>query len=246
MKENKLKSLLDITIILLTIIIAIFLINDYQNTTEKTLDKTPKPYFRPVNAETDLIFGNPNAELFIIEYGDMECPHCQSFHKEIKNVIQSPWGKSGKVAWVWRNGFHINETSIRKATALECIKKEVGLENQKVVWNFLDETFKLEVGLDEYPKEEYREIFKNLGLNVNNIENCVNRNEVEKEIAFSSYEILLLKSNIQATSPNETYQTPFLQFSIDNVSILSKSGSIERSFIEDNISDILSSRIDNL
>jgi protein-disulfide isomerase len=43
---------------------------------------------RPASAERDHIFGNPGAEMSLIEYSDFECPFCKRFHETAKQVVQ--------------------------------------------------------------------------------------------------------------------------------------------------------------
>src|SRR3989344_3757951 len=49
----------------------------------------------------DHIIGNPNAEVKIIEYMDLECPYCKTFHTTMLQVMDY-YGKGGRVAWVVR------------------------------------------------------------------------------------------------------------------------------------------------
>src|SRR3989344_2671228 len=50
----------------------------------------------------DHILGNPNAEVKVIEYVDLECPFCKTFHNTMHQVMNY-YGESGKVAWVVRH-----------------------------------------------------------------------------------------------------------------------------------------------
>lgn len=73
----------------------------------------------------DLVAGNKNADVVIIEYSDAECPFCQRFHGTM-NTVMSTYGNS--VAWVYRHfpldSIHPNA---RKAgEALECANEMGG------------------------------------------------------------------------------------------------------------------------
>jgi protein-disulfide isomerase len=73
----------------------------------------------------DLITGNKNADVVIIEYSDAECPFCQRFHTTM-NTVMGSYG--GSVAWVYRHfpldSIHPNA---RKAgEALECANEMGG------------------------------------------------------------------------------------------------------------------------
>jgi protein-disulfide isomerase len=71
--------------------------------------------------EKDHIFGNPQAEMVIVEYSDLECPFCKRFHETMIQIM-SEYGKEGKVAWVYRHFplDAIHSKARREAEAVEC------------------------------------------------------------------------------------------------------------------------------
>ena len=70
--------------------------------------KTPeKPAETSLNIENvaavnsnDHIRGNLEAEVKIVEFSDLECPFCKSFHSTMKQVME---GYGDKVAWIYRH-----------------------------------------------------------------------------------------------------------------------------------------------
>ena len=115
-KKGAYSGVVDIAILAVALLISTVLLIQHSNAVEVMVDTREDRYFRPVNPKIDLLFGNPEADLFIVEYGDLECPHCKEFHAHAKTLIKSDWGISGKVAWVWRNGFHIKRNIPQKST----------------------------------------------------------------------------------------------------------------------------------
>jgi len=88
-------------------------------------------------SESDHINGSLDAELFLIEYSDYQCPYCQSFHQTAKDAIES---YEGRVAWVYR---HFPLDSIHPdarpaAIASECIAK---LGGEEAFWQFTNAAF---------------------------------------------------------------------------------------------------------
>jgi protein-disulfide isomerase len=82
----------------------------------------------------DHIYGNPEAETFIIEYSDIDCPFCARVHPTIKSVVDE---SNGTVAWVYRQ-FPIEQLHPEapfKAAATECVAKLAGNE---AFWTYLD------------------------------------------------------------------------------------------------------------
>lgn len=88
----------------------------------------------------DHILGNPNAKIVIVEYSDLECPFCKTFHKSM-NQVMSEYGESGKVAWVYRHfplSFH--SKADKEAQATECVAKLGG--NAKF-WEYTNKIFEI-------------------------------------------------------------------------------------------------------
>ena len=89
--------------------------------------------------EKDHIRGNPNAPIVIVEYSDLECPFCKSFH-ETMNKVMANYGNDGKVAWVYRQfpleQLHPNAPTLAQAS--ECVAE---LGGNDAFWKFSDKIF---------------------------------------------------------------------------------------------------------
>lgn len=94
----------------------------------------------PVSGD-DHILGNPNASVTIVEHSDTECPFCKRFHSTMKRVI-GEYGKSGKVAWVYRHFplDSIHSKARPEAVAAECANK---LGGNAAFWKYVDRFFEL-------------------------------------------------------------------------------------------------------
>lgn len=89
---------------------------------------------RPVSAERDHIYGNPDAIVSIIEYSDFECPFCKRFHPTPKELVDA---YGGKVNWVYRHfplAFH-NPGAQKQAEASECA---AGIGGNEAFWRYTD------------------------------------------------------------------------------------------------------------
>jgi len=123
----------------------------------------------------DHIFGNPNAEIKIIEFSDMECPFCKRFHATMKQVINE---YGDKVAWIYRH-FPLEQlhTQAKKsAIASECATK-IGGNN--AFWRYLDEYVDLEEIVSE---ASFSQIAENIGLNRNQFKTCLNSDKFNDKI----------------------------------------------------------------
>lgn len=89
---------------------------------------------RPVSAERDHIYGDPNAPISLVEYSDFECPFCKRFHPTVKKLIEQ---NAGKVNWVYRHfplEFH-NPGAQKEAEATECASE---LGGNGAFWRYSD------------------------------------------------------------------------------------------------------------
>ena len=89
---------------------------------------------RKVSKTRDHIFGNPDAEITLIEYSDFECPFCKRFHSTAKQIVEA---YEGKVNWVYRHfplGFH-NPLAQKEAEATECANE---LGGNDIFWKYAD------------------------------------------------------------------------------------------------------------
>ena len=84
----------------------------------------------------DHIRGDASAPITLVEYSDLECPFCKSFHPGMRQLMQE---YAGKVKWVYRHfplSFHVNAQ--KEAEAAECAGKLGG--NEKF-WAYIDKIF---------------------------------------------------------------------------------------------------------
>jgi protein-disulfide isomerase len=77
----------------------------------------------------DHVFGNPDADVIIIEYSDVQCPFCQRFHDTMNMVMESYGGEDG-IAWVYRHFplDSIHPYARKGGEALECANEQGGIE----------------------------------------------------------------------------------------------------------------------
>ncbi len=50
----------------------------------------------------DIVLGNPDAEVEIIEYASYTCPHCANFHQNLMPQIKADYIDTGKVKFIYR------------------------------------------------------------------------------------------------------------------------------------------------
>ncbi|MEQ8347130.1 MAG: DsbA family protein [Sneathiellaceae bacterium] len=51
----------------------------------------------------DMVLGNPDAPVTIIEYASLTCPHCATFHKEVLPQLKTEYIDTGKAKLIFRD-----------------------------------------------------------------------------------------------------------------------------------------------
>lgn len=156
----------------------------FSNTQKEILVKNndfPTPEKIDVDAvtSTDHILGNPNAEIIIVEYSDIECPFCKSFHPTMEKIM-STFGNDGQVAWVYRHlplPKHIN--AFKEAEATECAAKLGG--NTKF-WEYLKKLFEMTQSNDGLDLINLPKIAKTIGLDEKLFNECLENGDMKSVV----------------------------------------------------------------
>lgn len=140
------------------------------------------------NQNKDHILGNPDAELTITLYFDINCGHCRTFHQTMKRLMEE-YGKNGKLKWVSRHFPVLGPISEKEAEATECAS-EIGGDEK--FWMFLDK-------LMETPKLSQETLISDLtkialmsGLEKSKFEQCLGNNNYAEKINQASQEAMNL------------------------------------------------------
>jgi len=188
------KIFLPISIIVAGLIIAgaVFFTKDGANTspTIANNESIEEIAIRPVSKD-DHIFGNPDADIIIIEYSDFECPFCGRFHPTMEQIMKE-FGKDGKVAWVYR---HMPLDQIHKdarpaSEASECVADLGG--NDKF-WEFSKIVF------DGQPSslkaDALKEVALEIGIDEAGYDSCVSDRTFKDRVEADYQDGLLLAKN---------------------------------------------------
>ena len=134
---------------------------------------------RPVSKERDHIYGNPDAEISLIEYSDFECPFCKRFHSTPKQIVKA---YQGKVNWVYRHfplGFH-NPLAQKEAEASECVAEFGGND---AFWKYSDLLYqRTKSNGNGFPMNGLAPLAGEIGLDVEEIQLCIDSGRYEDRI----------------------------------------------------------------
>ncbi len=126
---------------------------------------------------SDVILGNPDAKVTIIEYGDFECPFCKRFFDETEPLLIKNYIETGKAKMIYRN-FPLpgHSHAMPAALAASCAKE------QGKFWLYHNEIFKNQ---DNLATLNYADLAQKLGLNTSQFKTCLESkkylNQIQKE-----------------------------------------------------------------
>jgi protein-disulfide isomerase len=195
--KNNLTGIISLIVILVVVVGgSLYLSSKYnienpeQNNQPENKLPIEKSKIRPIS-ENDHILGNPDAEIIIVEYSDIECPYCKPYHNNLKQIMEE-FGKTGTVAHVFRQlpiG-QLHQNAWLEAQATECAGKIGG--NEKF-WDYLNIIFERTESNDGLALAALPEIAEEIGINVERFEICLKNNETNDLIQedFDEANILL-------------------------------------------------------
>lgn len=98
----------------------------------------------PSASERDVVLGDADAPITLIEYGDYQCPICDQFFVQVEDKLRDEYIKPGKVRMIFRNFIVIDNfvpgghESRDAAEAAECAK------DQRQYWAYHDALYRAE------------------------------------------------------------------------------------------------------
>ena len=131
--------------------------------------------------DDDVILGDPNAPVTVIEFSDYQCPFCKKLFDETETVIRTKYIETGKVKMVLRDFplEQIHPFARAASEAAECAK------DQGRYWEYHDALFAKQ-SLMTGDAAFFSGIAKELGFNVKEFDSCVStrkyKDEVDKDI----------------------------------------------------------------
>jgi protein-disulfide isomerase len=146
--------------------------------------------------ETDIVVGDKNAPVTIIEYASMSCSHCATFFKTTFAPLKEKYIDNGKVKFVFRD-FPLDEFALRAAMVAKCSIDE-GVDNFLKFKKVLFSTQRNWAG-----KKNYLEILSNIaklgGMKQAKFDQCIEDKDLENNI---------LEKRLNASTILEVQSTP--------------------------------------
>ncbi len=136
----------------------------------------------------DHILGNPQAQVKVVEYMDLECPHCKVFNDTMHQIMDY-YGTSGKVAWVLRPFplGQIHTKAPKEAEAAECAAEQGG---DAAYFKYTDAVFAVTPSDNGLDLAQLPTIAQQNGLDVAKFNTCLNSGKFADKIQKSYSEAI--------------------------------------------------------
>ena len=177
----------------ITIVVAGVLIAGAVFWAGKSSTATPPNTDNPQNVRAytpgqDHVLGNPDAAVKVVEYMDLECPHCKDFNATTHQVMDY-YGASGKVAWISRPFplASIHSKAPKEAEAAECAADQGG---DSAYYKYIDAVFAVTPSDNGLDLAQLPTIAGQLGLNVDTFNACLSSGKFSKKITDSYNEAI--------------------------------------------------------
>lgn len=103
------------------------------------------PEIRKVSQATDHIQGSVTADLYVVEYSDLECPFCKRFNDQVLDRLKADYADNDRIGFVFRHfpldapfTSVIHPTATEEAVASECV---ADLSGDEAFFIFKDSLF---------------------------------------------------------------------------------------------------------
>ncbi len=133
-------------------------------------------------SKDDHIIGSLDAEIFIVEYSDLECPFCKRYHDTALTLLKEDYQNDERVAFVFRHfplavpyiSRELHASADEQAVAAECIAKYGGEEK---FFEFVDHTFATTSSDGRYDLSKLPDIAEDLGVDREKFTTCYQNEE---------------------------------------------------------------------
>lgn len=147
------------------------------NAVAPTVVNNQQPTTAPVKVEVDddVIKGDKDAKVTIIEFTDYQCPFCSKFYTETLPSIQKEYIDTGKARLVVRDFplSSIHPLAQKAAEASECA------DEQGKYWEYHNKLFENQAALDIASLKKYA---ADLGLDVAKFNDCLDSGKMASEV----------------------------------------------------------------
>lgn len=148
---------------------------------------------------SDIILGNKNATITVIEYASLSCPHCAEFYSNGFSKLKADYLDTNKIKFIYRD-FPLNQPALAAGMLALCQVDDKSADAEKY-YNFLKVLFRTQESwayVDNF-NEKLKTIAKLDGMSDEKIDNCMSNKKLQEQI---------LKSRLSAANLLQIESTP--------------------------------------
>lgn len=126
----------------------------------------------------ELIIGDINAPVTIIEYASLSCHHCANFHVNTLPQLIEEYVNTGKIKIVFRD-FPLNYPALMGSMVLQCIDSNIRYDYLSLLYILQSKWVKPE---PEIAQKEVFKIVQASGMTKDQFESCLNNEDQRQKI----------------------------------------------------------------
>jgi len=173
-REERVENIIALAVMFLVVAAAIFLFMRWWDAHHTPLQPGPDTVFK-VGLGTNLVLGDPNAPVTIVEFADYECSSCAAFYKDAFLQLKTVYIDTGKVQFAFRD--YPIETTHPEAFAAAVAARCAG--DQSKYWEFHDALYNSSAPLNS---TLYDALAMSLNLNMTQFDACRSSGSHDQEI----------------------------------------------------------------
>jgi protein-disulfide isomerase len=139
---------------------------------------------------TDIVYGDVNAPVTIVEYASLSCSHCATFALEGWPKLKADYVDGGKVKFIYRD-FPLNQPALVASMVAICVAEDNKTEKTARYYDFLKALFKTQDAwaFNNEFIEKLRAIAKLEGMSSERFDACVKDGKLQERILKSRLEV---------------------------------------------------------
>lgn len=191
LKKHKKKIILITTILIIALILAFGALSYAKKGEKITIKKEPEFKAEILNSSltqqipTDIVLGDINAPVTIVEYASLSCPHCAHFYNDVFDKIKSEYIDKGTVKFIFRD-FPLNQSALLGSVIALCIAKDKN-NDPKEYYKIIKAMFKTQDSwaFDEKFFDKLRSIMKLDNISEQKFEACSKDQSIVQQVLNS-------------------------------------------------------------
>jgi len=128
--------------------------------------------------DKDHIRGSLDADVFLIEYSDLECPFCKQFQPDVKKAVDE---YKGKLAWVYRH-FPLDPLHPKADKEAEAVECAFELGGNDAFWNLADKILEITPGNNGLDLTKLPTYAGQVGLNQSKFKTCLDSGKYKDKV----------------------------------------------------------------